>query len=150
MAKATNDTDHEIAAQVGGKWYSVAPGKTVSASARDALSLGEYGLTVLDRDQVIAADDAPVTRGETRHTGGRQHRQDDDRTNPAGASVDVTGDTGSTTGADPAGDGGNQGEDEILKGAELDAALEEAGLAKTGTADEKRERLAAHVAAASS
>ena len=33
-----------------------------------------------------------------------------------------------------------------LKGKELDAALEPAGLAKDGTADEKRTRLAEHLA----
>lgn len=34
-----------------------------------------------------------------------------------------------------------------LKGADLDAALEQAELPKTGTADEKRQRLADHAAA---
>jgi hypothetical protein len=33
-----------------------------------------------------------------------------------------------------------------LKGAELDAALEESGLSKSGSADEKRQRLADHIA----
>lgn len=33
---------------------------------------------------------------------------------------------------------------ELLKGAALDAALEDAGLPKSGTADEKRARLAEH------
>lgn len=37
-----------------------------------------------------------------------------------------------------------EGEDTELKGAALDEALTEAGLPKTGTADEKRERLAEH------
>lgn len=32
----------------------------------------------------------------------------------------------------------------VLKGAELEAALDEAGLSKAGTADEKRARLAEH------
>lgn len=41
---------------------------------------------------------------------------------------------------------GNGPADEQLKGAALDEALEEAGLSKTGTADEKRARLAEHQA----
>jgi hypothetical protein len=35
---------------------------------------------------------------------------------------------------------------ELLKGAALDVALEDAGLPKTGSADEKRARLAEHTA----
>lgn len=40
------------------------------------------------------------------------------------------------------GDGG----DEVLRGAALDQALDDAGLSKAGTADEKRARLAEHQA----
>ncbi len=41
-----------------------------------------------------------------------------------------------------------EAEAQQLKGAALDEALEEAGLPKTGTADEKRQRLAEHNTAA--
>lgn len=44
------------------------------------------------------------------------------------------------------GSDGEQQEPEQLKGAALDEALEAAGLSKSGTADEKRERLAEHQA----
>jgi hypothetical protein len=38
----------------------------------------------------------------------------------------------------------DSGDDEVLKGKALDAALTDAGLPTTGTADEKRARLADH------
>jgi hypothetical protein len=42
---------------------------------------------------------------------------------------------------------GSPSGDDVLKGKELDAALDAAGLSKTGTADEKRARLAEHTSA---
>lgn len=72
----------------------------------------------------------------------------DDETGPLGLSdpgsvhAVATGDstdTGESTGPDGA---------ELLKGKALDAALESAGLSKTGTADEKRARLAEHTGSA--
>ncbi|NUO58991.1 MAG: hypothetical protein HOV78_20210 [Hamadaea sp.] len=56
------------------------------------------------------------------------------KANPETANPDGEDDEDSDDGEDPA----------ELKGAALDAALEEAGLSKSGTADEKRARLAEH------
>ena len=183
MAKVTNGTGRPVTANIRGEWFHVAPGKSVTVDdPRVALSLGEYGLTVADRDRVVEAEPVPVTAGETRHTGGRQHDIDDPRANPPGTPVTETGDTGSTipapgvqgVTAEAAAEGepnrvqgvGEEAERvaaeaaardaaargvtpvEDLKGAELDEALETAGLTKSGTADEKRARLAEHRATA--
>lgn len=173
MARVKNTTASTITLDVEGKRHRIGPGKSVNVTPREALILGEYdGLEVDDRRKAIEAQDIPAPQEETRRTGGRQHVIDDPRKNMPGVPVTVTGDTGSTTpepgtqgvsaaehaAGDPnevrtpeggAGDaqGGPESET-ILKGAALDAALEEAGLSKSGTADEKRARLAEHEAKA--
>lgn len=167
MARVKNTTASTITLDVEGKRHRIGPGKSVNVTPREALILGEYdGLEVDDRRKAIEAQDIPAPQEETRRTGGRQHVIDDPRKNMPGVPVTVTGDTGSTTpeagtqgvsaaehaAGDPnevrtpeGGEGDAQGGPEpetILKGAALDAALEEAGLSKSGTADEKRARLA--------
>lgn len=97
--KLTNQTPAVIAARLSDGWVVVQPGDSVSYDdPRQALMAAEYGLTLEDREAAVKAEaaDVPVTEGETNHTGGRQHRQDEPRTLPAGTPVEQTGDPGST------------------------------------------------------
>lgn len=99
---------------------------------------------------VSGIDQEPLTpREEERSTLAGSYRDDDDQ-QPAGTADEVLRDrdpesaVGGPQEGTANGSGGADGDEDVLRGEALDAALEERGLPKTGSADEKRARVAEH------
>jgi len=160
--RAGNDSDREIRANIKGEWYLIEPGKSIDVEDPDVLStLGEYGATIERADlQRAHAEAAEMARAENSKTASAnastadiEARQRQVTTDVAtGAVVDpnaeVTAARGTEpipgTSADPATtDADGDGDAEVkLTGEALDEALTTRGLPKTGSADEKRQRVA--------
>ena len=163
-----NDSGREIRANIKGEWYCIEPGKSIEVDDPAVVStLGQYGATI-DRAELQAADAeaAEAARAQNSKTASAnastadiQARQAQVTTDVAtGAVVDPNAEVTAARNADPipgtapagddpeatirAGEAGDNGEAEKLTGADLDKALTDRGLPKTGNADEKRARVA--------
>lgn len=153
--RVENVTERDVYAPFEGKQYTVKSGSSIDVPARVALSLAETdGLTVARSEaEAELVSDGAEALGESRVErlvspmedhgpgtyapdagalgAGRGSIIADPMLSPADQRVGAAAEPGEGT------DTGSG-----LKGAELDAALEERGLVKTGTADEKRARVA--------
>lgn len=158
--KAGNDTDREIRANIKGEWYCIEPGKSIEHDDPVVIStLGEYGAAISQAElQQANAEAADMARAENSKTASAVASTADIEARRAqvtvdhatGAVVDPNAEVTIARNADPI--PGTQGVPPVteatpaeeLKGAELEAALKDRELPTTGTADEKRERVAAY------
>lgn len=130
--------------------FSAGDPDAVDARATAGAALAQ---TAIDGDSPVAdvlGGHAPTSL-PAKVDGGPGHLTDQRIDGPADtddrpAEVQVAAETGDVVAPDPRADGG--GDVAELTGQALDDALEAAGLPKTGRADEKRARLAAHRARA--
>lgn len=162
-----NGSGREIRANIKGEWYCIEPDKSIEVDDPEVVSiLGQYGAQIdraeLQRADAEAADAARAQNSKTASavasTADIQARQAQVTTDVAtGEVVDPNAEVTAARNAEPipgtapAGDDPNavidgenagDGEPEKLTGADLDEALTARGLPKTGTADEKRNRVA--------
>lgn len=156
--KVNNETDRPIYASLSdGEWYEIPVGESIDVTdAHLAQELLQYGATMSNEDRTAALSEAAgdarrensLTASASVSEGEAQARVDRQRT------VDVSSGgvmTGGTTVVDPnagkpvdpdAAPADENVDPAALKGAELDKALDDRSLSKTGTADEKRDRIA--------
>lgn len=155
--RAGNGSDREIRAQIKGEWYCIEPGKDIDVTPEVASILGEYGADISQADlQAANAEAADLARAQNSKTASANASTADIEARRAqvttdvatGAVVDPNADVVTAPNADPipgtsdgpaTGDAPAAGE---LKGAELDQALKDRDLPTSGTADEKRARVA--------
>lgn len=149
--RVVNVTERDVYAPFEGKQYTVESGGSIDVPARVALSLAETdGLTV-DRSDAEAelVSDGAEALGESRVERLVSPMED----HGPGVYAPDAGEKGAGLGsiiADPmlsaeaqrVGAAADEDSGTGLRGVELDAALEERGLSKSGTADEKRARVA--------
>lgn len=156
--RAGNGSDREIRANIAGEWYCIEPGKSIDVTDPNVLTvLGEYGAEISARELEEALEGAAqAARAQNSKTASANASTADIEARHAQVTTDVatgavidpnagvvadrtadpvpgTGDTPPVTEQPPA---------EELKGEALDKALEDRGLPKTGTAPEKRDRVA--------
>jgi len=125
--------DREFVANVGGVWYQIPAGESMTTDdPRVATTLGEYGAGLSTEDTLDALDEhAAMNRYENALHGSAPASEG----SIMGAQVTVDAATGTVERSGiPAAP--------TLRGEALDQALRDAGLSTSGSADEKRARLA--------
>lgn len=109
------------------------------ASSTPVPNVGSAAVSGIDREKLQPRE---------RSTLAGSYREEDDQ-QPAGSAEDALtgmestqGGNGGEAGTSNGSDGADGGDGELLRGEALEDALEERGLPKTGSADEKRRRVA--------